>query len=245
MRLGIFSDVHANLEALNAVLQAYQEYDIDAYYCGGDIVGYGPNPVECMDIIQDVVAGTVLGNHDAAVCGRMDYSYYYNEARDVLDWHRKSLSKKSMKYLKELPYELNVEGASVRLYHGSPYEPEAFHYMITTTQAELCVPMYDKLAHLNLVGHSHLCKVFEISYTGVRELPPTKFTLREDRKYVINVGSVGQPRDYDTRASFTIFDTETKEFEFQRVRYDVEKVSEKIFASPSDNYFGERLLLGV
>ncbi|MBW1906006.1 MAG: metallophosphoesterase family protein, partial [Deltaproteobacteria bacterium] len=109
MRLGIFSDVHANLEAMSSVMEAYGGEDIDAYYCLGDIVGYGGSPNECADIVRDVAEVTILGNHDAAVAGRMDYSYYYEAAREALDLHANELAPENMAWLKQLPYKHRLE----------------------------------------------------------------------------------------------------------------------------------------
>ena len=104
MRLGIFSDVHANYEALSAVLEAYKKERIDIFYCLGDTVGYGGSPNECVDIIRRLARLTILGNHDAAVAGRMDYSYYYEAARHALDTHAAMLTPENMAWLKSLPY---------------------------------------------------------------------------------------------------------------------------------------------
>src|ERR1700723_727233 len=120
MRLAIFSDTHANLEALSAVLEAYRKESIDVYYCLGDTVGYGGSPNECATIVRELAATTILGNHDAAVSGRMDYSYYYEAARHALDAHAAILSEANMQWLKELPYQEKLEEIDVLLCHGSP-----------------------------------------------------------------------------------------------------------------------------
>jgi predicted phosphodiesterase len=126
MRLGIFSDVHANLEALYAVIEAYKSERIDRYYCLGDVVGYGANPNECTNIVREVAELTILGNHDAAVAGRMDYSYYYEAARHALDAHAQSLTPDNMAWLRGLPYKHRVPDANVLLCHGSPVRIEEF-----------------------------------------------------------------------------------------------------------------------
>src|ERR1700744_5929680 len=120
MRLGIFSDVHANHEALSAVLEAYRRERIDVYYCLGDTVGYGGSPNECADLVRELAKVTILGNHDAAVSGRMDYSYYYEAARHALDAHAATLSEANMTGLKSLPYQEKLEDHDVLLCHGSP-----------------------------------------------------------------------------------------------------------------------------
>ncbi|MCA9613150.1 MAG: metallophosphoesterase family protein, partial [Myxococcales bacterium] len=109
MRLGIFSDVHANIEAMSAVMRAFEDEEIDEYYCLGDVVGYGASPNECADLVRETAKVTILGNHDAAVAGRMDYSYYYEAARQALDFHANILSKQNLEWLRSLPYSHVVE----------------------------------------------------------------------------------------------------------------------------------------
>src|SRR5215472_7676890 len=131
MRIGIFSDVHANLEALNAVMRAFAEERIDKYVCLGDTVGYGASPNETCDLVRKTVAFTILGNHDAAVAGRMDYSYYYDAARQALDLHAAILTPENMKWLQSLPYEVREPGGDradhqISYCHGSPINIEEF-----------------------------------------------------------------------------------------------------------------------
>jgi diadenosine tetraphosphatase ApaH/serine/threonine PP2A family protein phosphatase len=245
MRLGIFSDVHANLEALNAVLEAYKQESIDRFYCLGDVVGYGANPNECTNIVRDVAELTILGNHDAAVAGRMDYSYYYEAARQALDAHAQSLTADNMTWLRGLPYKHRVPDANVLLCHGSPVRIEEFEYIFAPEQARECLPILDQLGDLTLIGHSHLCKVFALKAGEVRELPSKTFQLQDGYKYIVSVGSVGQPRDYDNRASYTVYDTKTKTFEFKRVEYDIDLAATKIFDAKLERNFGHRLFIGV
>ena len=245
MRLGIFSDVHANLEALNAVVEAYKLEHIDRYYCLGDVVGYGANPNECTNIVRKVAELTILGNHDAAVAGRMDYSYYYEAARHALDAHAQSLTADNMSWLRSLPYKHRVPDAPVLLCHGSPVRIEEFEYIFAPEQARECLPILEQLADITLIGHSHLCKVFALKPGEVRELPARDFQLQPGYKYIVSVGSVGQPRDYDNRASFVQFDSDTKTFEFQRVEYDIESAANRIFAGSLERNFGHRLFIGV
>jgi diadenosine tetraphosphatase ApaH/serine/threonine PP2A family protein phosphatase len=245
MRLGIFSDVHANYEALSAVLEAYKKERIDVFYCLGDSVGYGGSPNECVDIIRRLARLTILGNHDAAVAGRMDYSYYYEAARHALDTHAAMLSPENMAWLKQLPYREKLDEFGVDLCHGSPVRIEEFEYIFAPEQARECLPILDELGQLTLIGHSHLCKVFALTRHEVEELPAVDVTLHPDKKYIISVGSVGQPRDYDNRASYTVFDTSTRRFEFKRVEYDVETAADKVLRARLERNFAHRLFLGV
>lgn len=245
MRLGIFSDVHANYEALSAVLEAYKRERIDIFYCLGDTVGYGGSPNECVDIIRRLARLTILGNHDAAVAGRMDYSYYYEAARHALDTHAAMLSPENMAWLKGLPYKEKLTDVGVDLCHGSPVRIEEFEYIFAPEQARECLPIYEELGQLTVIGHSHLCKVFALSLGEVEELPAVDLTLDAGKKYIISVGSVGQPRDYDNRASYTVFDTSTRRFEFKRVEYDVETAADKVLRARLERNFAHRLFLGV
>jgi diadenosine tetraphosphatase ApaH/serine/threonine PP2A family protein phosphatase len=243
MRLGIFSDTHANYEALSAVLEAYRRERIDVYYCLGDTVGYGGSPNECADLVRKIAKKTILGNHDAAVAGRMDYSYYYDAARQALDLHARQLSPENMVWLRNLPYE--VREGDVTFCHGSPINLEEFEYIFSVEQATRCLDIWEELGLVTFIGHSHLCKSFALTREEVYEVVATKFVIRPEHRYIISVGSVGQPRDYDNRASYTIYDTEERTFEFKRVAYDIDGAAQKIFAADLERNFGNRLFLGV
>lgn len=245
MRIGIFSDIHANLEALQTVLAAFRDEEIDSYLCGGDVVGYGANPNECVDLVRSVTSEVVLGNHDAAVSGRMDYSYYYEAARQVLDMHAGALAADNMTWLSGLPYSRHYQELDIALCHGSPVNESEFDYLFAPEQAYAVLPYFDQLAQLTFIGHSHLCRVFALTANTVEEIAKRRFTVDTERKYIISVGSVGQPRDYDNRASYTIFDTESREFVFRRVEYDIETAAAKIFQAGLERNFGNRLFIGV
>jgi predicted phosphodiesterase len=245
MRIGIFSDIHANYEALSAVLESFKKESIDEYHCLGDVVGYGGSPNECADIVRDVARNTILGNHDAAVAGRMDYSYYYEAARHALDVHAEILSPANIAWLKGLPYNVRLESVDVELCHGSPVRLEEFDYIFAPEQARECLPMFEDMAQLTLIGHSHLCKVFALTRTDAYELPATDVTLEKDKKYIVSVGSVGQPRDYDNRASFVVFDSETRRLEFKRIEYDIESAAAKVLDQKLERNFAHRLYIGV
>ena len=243
MRIGIFSDVHANIEALSAVVDAFKSERIDKYVCIGDVVGYGASPNECCDIIRKAASFTILGNHDAAVAGRMDYSYYYDAARQALDLHARQLTLENMQWLRALPYE--VREGEVTFCHGSPINLEEFEYIFSVEQATRCLDIWDDLNTVTFIGHSHLCKSFALTRDEVFEVVATKFVIRPEHRYIISVGSVGQPRDYDNRASYTIYDSSTKTFEFKRIEYDIESAAEKVLRAKLERNFAHRLYIGV
>ncbi len=245
MRYGILSDTHANIEALEAVFKAIDLDGVDRYVCLGDTVGYGASPNETCALIRSKVAHTILGNHDAAVAGRMDYSYYYHAARHALDKHAQQLDRQHMEWLKGLPYEVRENG--VLFCHGSPVNVEEFDYIFARDQAATCMSIWDSLPQLTVIGHSHLCKAFALNpeHTQAQEVVAQTFELRPHWKYVVSVGSVGQPRDFDPRASYVLYDTEARKFEFKRVEYDIKASAAKILATDLEPNFGTRLFLGI
>ena len=150
-----------------------------------------------------------------------------------------------MQWLKSLPYEAHLDDIGLLLCHGSPVRLEEFEYIFAPEQARECLPIYESLGQITLIGHSHLCKVFALTKNSVEELPAVDFELSPDRKYIVSVGSVGQPRDFDNRASYTIFDTAKKRFEFKRIEYDIELAADKVLRSRLERNFAHRLFIGV
>ena len=245
MRLGIFSDVHGNLEALQVVASMYADEKIDQLLFAGDLVGYGASPNECVNLMRNLTNEVVLGNHDAAVSGLMDYSYYYDAARKVLDLHSSMLTEENKEWLGSLPYSRAYPDLGIKLCHGSPVDEKEFDYIFALEQAYGLLSYFDELDQITFIGHSHLCRVFALTNRTVDEISDRTFVVDQERKYIISVGSVGQPRDYDNRASYTIFDTESRLFEFKRVEYDIETSANKIFDAGMERNFGNRLFIGV
>jgi len=244
MRIGIISDIHSNLEALTAVLAVLELQKPDRVMCLGDVVGYGASVNECCSLVRKTAEVTLLGNHDAAVAGRMDYSFYYDAARHALDWTASRIDPDHLEWLRSLPYGHRIE--HVGFTHGNPVDPEAYAYVFALEQARELLPHLDALADVNFIGHSHLCKAFALDQKGdVTEVVATRFGLRRGYKYVISVGSVGQPRDCDNRACFVTYDTEERVVEYHRVPYDIEASAQKIFDADLALNFGKRLFLGV
>jgi diadenosine tetraphosphatase ApaH/serine/threonine PP2A family protein phosphatase len=245
MRIGILSDIHSNLEALIETLAALERLKPDTVICLGDVVGYGASVNECCDAIRKVSAVTLLGNHDAAVSGRMDYSFYYDAARHALDWTAARIDLGHLEWLRSLPYAHRMDD-QVSFTHGSPLEPPSYEYVFAMEQALELVPHFGALADVSFIGHSHLCKVFALHPSGdVNEVVSHKFGLRKGYKYVVSVGSVGQPRDCDNRACFVMYDTDRREVEYFRIPYDIETSAQKIFDADLALNFGKRLFLGV
>ncbi len=243
MRIAIISDIHSNIEALSEVLRVADQQKLDRVVSLGDIVGYGASPNPCCELVRSVSEVTLLGNHDAAVAGRMDYSFYYDAARRALDWSASVLSEENMAWLQSLPYTYRIDG--VGFCHGSPIIPKSYSYIFALEQARELVPYIGDLAEVTFIGHSHLCKAFAIGSSEVNDVVAQKFSIRRGYKYIISVGSVGQPRDYDNRACFVICDTLARTVEYVRVDYDIQASAQKIFAANLPPNFGKRLFLGV
>lgn len=247
MRLGIFSDVHGNLEALHAVLRAYQDAHIDQYVCLGDIVGYGANPNECCQIVRDLTDLVVLGNHDAACCGRMSDERFNPAARAAVRRHAQLLHTTHWTWLTQLPYSIEFH-KNLLLCHGSPYKAEEFPYILDEGDVVDILQHLPNRYPLIFVGHTHRGTTFiyrERPTASIWEDPREVLRVLPENGYVLNVGSVGQPRDGDWRSSYAIFDTETGVFELRRAEYDVETASEKIERMGLPITLSERLFLGL
>lgn len=244
MKIGLFSDIHSNLNALQVVIDFYKANPCDEYLCLGDVVGYGPQPDECCDVVRNFANVTILGNHDAAVCGRMGYAYYYDAARNVIDYHARLLGESNMAWLKQLPY-MHKHAEGFTICHGSPIEPQEFNYVFFIEQAQQLLPFYDSLDHITFIGHSHLTKAFSLTPESAEDITSNTITFDPDKKYFVTVGSVGQPRDYDNRACCTIYDTETKTIQYYRLPYDIEGTVRKLFDSEITYNFGKRLYMGI
>jgi diadenosine tetraphosphatase ApaH/serine/threonine PP2A family protein phosphatase len=243
MRLAVISDIHSNIEALSEVLRAADQYKVDRVVSLGDVVGYGASPNECCDLVRAATEVTLLGNHDAAVAGRMDYSFYYDAARHALDWSSGVISEENLGWLRSLPYTYRI--GEVGFCHGSPIEPKAYEYIFALEQARELMPHVTDLPEVTFIGHSHLCKAFAIGNGEVNDVVAQKFGVRRGYKYIISVGSVGQPRDYDNRACFVVHDTDARTVEYVRVEYDIDTSAQKIFDADLALNFGKRLFLGV
>ena len=242
MRTGILTDIHANIEALTACIEAAEAAGVERFVCLGDTVGYGADPNAACDLVRRKCEFAVLGNHDAAVAGRMDYSYYYAAAREVLDWTALHLSRENMAWLRSLPYTRAEKG--VMFGHASPRDPAAFEYVFALEQAEDLVIRAEKLAHLTFIGHSHLQRAFLLG-EAVKDVWAECVRIEDGNTYLCSIGSCGQPRDYDPRSCFGIWDDAARTVEFHRVPYDAEKTARKILEAGLSPHFARRLLHGV
>jgi predicted phosphodiesterase len=236
----ILSDIHANQEALEAVL-ADAEGRYDRILCLGDLVGYGADPNAVVDWARDKVTAVVRGNHDKA-CSGLDLLEYYNPAAKTSAlWTRATLTPENLDYLERLPRgPLRYE--SFDLVHGSPFDED--EYLITLGDAAQIRSHLE--TPLAFFGHTHVQGGFLVTQGGVkRVLPEGVLQLEVDRSYLLNPGAVGQPRDRDPRAAYALYSPQERLVEYGRVAYDVTKAAKKIVAAGLPDSLAARLFEGV
>ncbi len=243
MRIALISDIHSNMEALTAAFDYIEENQIEKTICLGDMVGYGAEPNECCELIRAKADIALLGNHDAAVIGVMDTDYYYDAARDALFWTRRMLSKENFEWLYSLPYTYRT--GNLGFFHSAPILPSGFYYVVSTSDAEKHISVYKRLDEFNFCGHSHLTNSYMLSPVTAEDCSDQPIAHTAGHKWIINVGSVGQPRDRDNRACLGVFDSETQTFEHIRLEYDIESAADKILTSGLDQKFAKRLYSGL
>lgn len=239
MRVAIFSDVHGNLEALEAVLAACDDAGVSRLLCLGDTVGYGADPEACLDRVRGRVETMVAGNHDCAAAGLEDTRYFNTAARRAIEWTSTQLSAGSIAALRDCP--LTAEASGALLVHASPEAPQDWHYLFSTWDGREALASTD--AGLTFVGHSHVAFVSSES-DAVRVTVEGEATLADDDRYLVNVGSVGQPRDNDPRAAFAVWDQDAATIRLCRVPYDIPTAQEKIRRAGLPAILSDRLAYG-
>lgn len=232
MKIAVISDIHSNLEALTRTLSAIAELDVDEVYCLGDIVGYGPDPSACVDLIRKVCSVCVRGNHDEAVALDVGVSHLPKHGQQAALHNRAQLDREQIQFLASLPYVHHAHGCT--FVHATPVEPESWvrfdslsdvHIQFEYLRTDYC-----------FIGHTHVPAIMA-NRLGV-------FRVRKGPRFIINVGSVGQPRDNSPHLSFGIFDTEHITYENKRIPYDVKTTAEKILAAGLPRRLAERLFRG-
>ena len=241
MRWAMISDIHANLQALESVLSKANEVGWDRMICLGDIVGYGADPSKCMDLVTARCDAVIMGNHDAAAVGLADTSKFNPAARRATEWTAAALSREHRRFIGGLPYQVVFEGFEI--VHSTPDDPPAWHYLMTEFDA---AALYDSFeTGMLFYGHTHVPALFARKVDGIVEsLEPESFSTRTDCSYIVNVGSVGQPRDGDPRASFAVFDTGEGRVEFYRVDYDIPLAQKRIIDAGLPEILATRLSHG-
>jgi predicted phosphodiesterase len=241
MRYAIFSDVHSNLEALEAVARAYKNEAVEQYLCVGDVVGYGADPRECIKEVSRICKISVCGNHDWASVDLFPLTYFNPEAKAAIEWTKRNLGAKEINFLASLQ-TVYAEG-NFTLVHGTLEDPQDFNYLDSDCAIERTFEFMQ--TQLCFVGHTHVSKIFikckdkPFSYSAQGSVQ-----IKPGEKYIVNVGSVGQPRDGNACASFCLYDSDKNEVAIKRVDYDFYRARNKIIAAGLPRFLAERLLLG-
>jgi diadenosine tetraphosphatase ApaH/serine/threonine PP2A family protein phosphatase len=240
VRYAVLSDVHANLEALEAVLTDAAPR-ADGVLCLGDVVGYGADPEACVELLATRGQVLVAGNHEHGVAGLLDLDWFNPWARTAAEWTRERLDDAHRAWLGALP--LTAEVGDATLVHASPDRPDEWEYLMS---AEDGFAVFGAFAtRLCFVGHSHLPGVWSLGSSGPAFEPGSvEIALEAGRRYLVNVGSVGQPRDRDPRAAYALWDLDRGVVAIRRVAYDVGAALAKILASGLPRFLADRLALG-
>jgi len=241
VRYAVLSDIHGNLEALEAVL-AHARAEADAVLCLGDVVGYGADPVACVELVAERAVTTVAGNHEHAVAGLLDLDWFNPYARVAAEWTRERLDGDHVGYLAALP--LRAEVADATLVHASPRHPEEWDYLISAEDGLEAFAAFS--TRLCFVGHSHVPGIWSLGSSGPEYRPgPGDVTFEHGRRYLANVGSVGQPRDHDPRAAYGLWDVEGGRLAIRRVPYEIVRAQRKIVAGGLPRMLSDRLSRGA
>jgi len=254
MRLAILSDIHANLPALEAVLADVERAGVNERWCLGDIVGYGAQPDECAALVADRCALCLVGNHDLAVLGELDISSFSPAAAAAVRWTQGIAKDSTLDFLRGL--EPANENHDVALYHASPRDP-VWEYVLWPDQAAECIAVQG--ARISFIGHSHVALFFvmggdrrpsrgtsievEDTARGAQAGAGTRLDL-SDGSWLINPGSVGQPRDGDPRAAWLELDTDPWEATYHRVDYEIDRAAAAIDQTDLPEHLARRLYVG-
>ncbi|GAB4368507.1 MAG: metallophosphoesterase family protein [Calditrichia bacterium] len=238
MKIAIISDIHANLAALRESLDYIKKEKVDKIVCLGDVVGYGPRPNECVELVRKHCQVCLMGNHDHAVLGLTD-TYHFNQyAREAVNWTQRTLTLHNRAFLESLPFSHHEN--ELLYVHSTPIYPEEWHYILSEYEANQYLKQIKQ--HVCFVGHSHI----PVVYSTERK----SFYLEEaildfkKQKYIVNVGSVGQPRDGDPRLCFVIFDTDSGLLRMVRLEYAVQETYSEILENQLPPFLAMRLLAG-
>ena len=242
MQVAVISDIHSNLQALEAVLADIERHGPDEIWCLGDVVGYGAHPDECTALVQKETALCLAGNHDLVVVGQIDIDYFALDAGDAARWTAETISEETRRYLDGLqPVERNHD---VGLYHASPRDP-IWEYVLSIGQAAECIELQEE--RICMIGHSHVACCFwrEDSHVDGGTVRDSTVLQMHAGKWLVNPGSVGQPRDGDPRASYAVLDLESWTASYHRVGYEIEEAAAAIFDAGLPRALGERLYSGI
>jgi diadenosine tetraphosphatase ApaH/serine/threonine PP2A family protein phosphatase len=245
MRAAVITDIHSNRPALEAVLSAIEKTDVEEIWCLGDVIGYGAEPDACTELVRERCAVCLVGNHDLAALDALDISAFSSAAAEAVTWTQEHAGEATFAFLREL--EPKGERDGVGLYHASPRDP-IWEYVLSIEQAADCLAIQRQ--RVALIGHSHVALFFsgpdgddKSDMRGVQALDGATIDLADGR-WLINPGSVGQPRDGDPRAAWLELDTGEWTAQYHRVEYDIDLAASAIAESDLPKQLGDRLYVG-
>ncbi len=241
MKFALISDIHANYEALTQVLADIETQKVDKIFCLGDVIGYGTDPVPCLEAVSKYCDVKLMGNHEYAALGLISTDHYNDAAKKSSEWTKTQLSDNELSTIAD--FELSYSFEEFYLVHASPFKPDEWKYIIAPNAAIEGFMHFEEKICFN--GHTHLPQIFTEQEDA---LPRCQighdFLPDKESRYIINVGSVGQPRDNDNRACYLIFDTAEYEAEYRRVEYDITAVQKKMTALKMPEMLINRLAIG-
>jgi predicted phosphodiesterase len=239
----IFSDIHGNLEALEVVLEQIDVRKPDRVMCLGDVVGYGPNPNECIRRVTQSAQATIMGNHDHAVLGLTDIAYFNQYAKKAVLWTREVLIEEHYDILRNYPFSISEN--NILFVHSTPLHPERWDYIFNPLEGQYYLHHLEE--QVCFIGHSHQPLFFSQDQEGriVSDRQPSfELSVQEGYKYIVNVGSVGQPRDGNPNASYAFYDTDAKTIEVDRLAYDFTVTQQKMEEVNLPAFLIDRLAYG-
>ncbi len=239
MKFAVFSDIHGNYDALCTTIEAIESLGCDLMICLGDVVGYGAEPNECCEFLRAKGVRTLAGNHDHAAIGLLNLEFFNEYARNAALWTREQLAPENVEWLRNAPFVEHYDSFVVT--HSTLHSPEQFNYILTLLEAKLSFEALDK--PICFMGHSHMPVAF-FSTSPISYSMDTQFVLEPDQKMLLNVGSVGQPRDEIPMASFAYYDDEQRVVTIYRVKYDVRAAAQKILDAGLPEILAYRLFQG-
>lgn len=243
MKYFFFSDIHGNVEALSIVLEQIEDFAPDKIICLGDVVGYGPNPNECVELVDQHAGTVIMGNHDHAVLGLTDITYFNQYAKIAVIWTRQVMSDENLTRLSNYPFQKTID--DVLCVHSTPLNPERWDYIFNPLEGRYYLQHLEE--KVCFIGHSHQPVFFEqdeqghVAYDRKAEF---SLTVKDDCKYIVNVGSVGQPRDGNPETSYATYDSEKQRIEVKRLPYDFSKTQQKMAEANLPTFLIERLAHG-
>lgn len=242
MVYAIISDIHGNVDALRATLNDIGQRNVDSVICLGDIVGYYPDPEECIKLVRENASYCVAGNHDYAAIGRIDTRNFTYYAFAAIEWTKKHLSDDSKAFLESLP--LTVERNGMYFTHSSPSNPQDWVYVFPDSEEAVFEAFNCLVYRMNFIGHTHWPSIIVQDDDKIILHSDHCIRVQDPQYYLINVGSVGQPRDFDSRSCYAIYDSESKEFALIRVKYDYGVMQRKVEENNLPQFLAERLAKG-